>query len=376
MRIALIAGCLEPGQDGVGDYARRLATECERLGHQVALLSVAEKHSSGNPVAEPISTLRLTSAEWRGDGGQEARRWLDTFRPDWVSLQFVPYSFDPRGLFAASIGAFRTTLGGATNRHIFFHEIWIGSYQGAPLRARLTGFRQKKAVRRLLQAIEPRCVHTNTGYHRDALATIGQPARILPLFGNVPVPIPAAAAAAIALPGVDPAALVCGMFGSLDPGWAAEKFLQDFAMLATSLGKPVALVAAGGLGLGAKRFNQIAEEWREKVACVAVGRCAEAELARLFARFDFGVTSVPWNIVGKSGSAAALREHGLRVVVTTAGSPPRFASSRIDGVDSDPGFVAYFRDRNSLPSALQRSRPQERAPIVAEQFLADLHAAE
>jgi hypothetical protein len=38
---------------------------------------------------------------------------------------------------------------------------------------------------------------------------------------------------------------------------------------------------------------------------------------------DFGLTSVPWNLRGKSSTAAALREAGMEVVVIRRGTPVR-----------------------------------------------------
>lgn len=373
MRIAFVTGSLEPGRDGVGDYTRRLAAECVRAGHEVALLAVAEPSPVNSMVAEPLPTLRLTAAEWRGDGGARAGAWIEAFRADWACLQFVPYSFDPRGLFGGSIDALRTTLGGAKKRQIFFHEVWIGSYQGAPWRERFVGWCQRRATRALLRAVAPDCVHTSIAYNRAALATIGQKAKILPLFGNVP--LIAKPESSAALLGVDPAALVCGIFGSIDPQWEAAAFLSEFARLAAGQGRPAALVAVGGLGPGAARFEEIAVEWRERIACVALGRREAVDLSAVFARFDFAATSVPWNIVGKSGSVAALREHGLRVVVTASGRPPRFAGKLADDAESDAGLIPYFRTRALTVEVLLKTPSGARPPLVAQQFLADLHAA-
>jgi len=369
MKIVFIAGCLEPGRDGVGDYTRALATECARRGHEVRLLSVGEPAQPAVTV-DGLPTLRLTADAWRADGGSAAQRWLEAFAPDWASLQFVPYSFAPRGFFAPAIPALMRAVGTAPRRHLFVHEVWIGSQAGAPLRARVAGWWQRRAVARLLRLMRPALVHTSARYHIDALATLGQPARRLPLFGHVPVP---AVGARAVLPGVADDALVCGLFGTLYD-WRPDEFLADYAALAASLGRPAALVAAGGLGAaGAKRFARLAERWSGTIACRASGRMTEAELAAVFARFDCAATSMPWNIVGKSSSAASLRLHGLRVVVTAAGDPPRFRAAAPDEAGADDGFVPYFRTRRLERSLFQRTAPGPDVGAVAERFLADLH---
>lgn len=370
MRIAFVVGCLEPGRDGVGDYTATLAAECERRGHEVRLLSLAEKSAVVSP--DFAGRQRLSLADWREDGGTTARAWLEAFRPEWVSLQFVPYSFDPRGFFAASIESIGNIVGAGPRRHVFFHEIWIGSQRGASLKMQLSGWWQCRAMRALLHRIAPARVHTSTAYYQMALETIGQPAERLRMFGSVPR---AAGISVSILPSEVPTdAIVCGHFGTLHPDWIPDAFLADFAALAAQRQRPAALVTVGSLGYGQERFARMAEQWKERVTCVSLGRLDEPALAAAFARFDFAVTSVPWNILGKSSSAAALREHGLPVIVTAEGSAPRFTSTRIDDAAEDPGFLPYFRNRSVLESALTKTPPRAGVSATADRFLANLDA--
>ncbi len=373
MKIAFVTGCLEPGHDGVGDYTRTLANECVRRGHTVRLLSLAEKGDQTRGAGAQGDAWRLTPAEWRKDGGASARQWLDRFGPDWVSLQFVPYSFDPRGFFGPSIAPLTHIAGAAPRRHVFFHEIWIGSQRGAPLKARLTGWWQRRAIVELLQRVSPESVHSSTAYYCAALASIGQRADILPMLGSVPRALGATSLSALA--SLPPDALVCGHFGTLHPDWQPDSFLDDFATLAAAHRRPAVLMAAGSLGYGAKLFRRLSEQWKGRVQSVTLGRLDADQLSAAFARFDFAVTSVPWNILGKSSSAAALREHGLRVVVTAGGSPPRFASPEINDAGADPGFVPYFRDHAALATALDKTSPRPGVLATAERFLADLNDA-
>ena len=370
MKIAFVAGCLEPGHDGVGDYTATLATECVRRGHEVRLLSLAEKVSM--TASGSSDRLRLSPADWRQDGGAAARAWLDDFHPDWVSLQFVPYSFDPRGFFGASVESIGNIVGAAPRRHVFFHEIWIGSQRGASPKAWLSGWWQRRAVQALLRRIAPTCVHTSTAYYQSALAAIGQPVGRLRMFGSVPRPasIPAAT-----LPSEIPTnALICGHFATLHPDWVPDPFLADLLALAARRRQPAVWVAVGSLGYGRERFAHTAERWKGRVTCVSLGRLDQPALAAAFSRFDFAVTSVPWNVLGKSSSSAALREHGLSVVVTTEGSAPRFTSARIDDAAEDPGFLPYFRDRSVLDWALTKTLPRPGVSATADRFLADLDA--
>lgn len=371
MRIAFVTGCLEPGRDGVGDYVRTLAAECVRAGHEVRLLALAEPARVTPRSDEVLPVRRQTLAESLADDGRAARAWLDEFAPEWTSLHFVPYAFDPRGLFGGRVPLLAQVLAAGARRHVFFHEIWIAFAHGAPWKERAVGFLQRRALARLLQEVAPAVVQTSNACYRHALGTLGCTASELPMFGSVPL---RSGVAPAQWPGVAPGALVCGTFGTLHPNWEHEPFLTDFAQLAAARGRRAVLVAAGELRHGAPLFAQLAARWRGRVDCLALGAQSSAQLAEAFARFDFAVTASPATIVGKSSSAAALREHGLRVVVTNAGQPPRFAVAPGELEPTDTGFVPYFRSRESLATALEKTTPRPGAAHTAQLFLASLSA--
>lgn len=375
MRIVFVTGCLEPSRDGVGDYVRTLAAECVQRGHKVALVSLAEHRviAPGAVEHEALPMLRLTLEQAAAGDGVAVRQWVEAFRPDWTSLHFVPYSFHPRGFFGGRISLLAKVLGAAAHRHVFFHELWIGSAVGAAVKERATGWWQRRGVGELLRRIMPEVIHTSIGYYRAALATIGYQAGLLPMFGSVPAG--EGTAARIDLPGIESTALVCGMFGALHPNWVSEPFLSDFAALGTALGRPPVLAAAGAQRHGQAIFARLAAEWRGRVACVALGEQSAAQLTRVFARFDFAVATSPWNLIGKSSSAAALREHGLSVVVTNAGTAPRFAVSAADLEPADGGFLPYFRDRAQLATVPGKTSRRHGVKVAAELLLADLQRA-
>lgn len=370
MRIVFIAGCFAPGRDGVGDYARMLARECARRGHTVALVSLGEPARVETPAAEDegVPVLRLTLAE-AGDGGR-VREWVEAFAPDVASLHVVPYSFHPRGFFGPKIPLLVAAVAPARRRQIFFHELWIGSARDARWKERVTGWVQRRAVAALLRAVAPDVVHTSNAYYRAALTTLGREARVMPVFGSVPLPTGTVARAGF--PGIPENALVCGMFGSLHPNWESESFLADFAALAERERRPAVLAAAGGLRHGLEFFNRLKARWSGRVAFVALGEHPVPRLAEIFARFDFAVSASPWLLIGKSASAAGLREHGLGVVITNAGSPPRFAWDGRASEPEDPGLIPYFRDRSLLARVPMRTAPRAGVAASAEIFLRDV----
>ena len=104
MKILFICGSIEPGKDGVGDYTRRLCGELIRIGHEVQILSLCDFQ-----VASFISDSQETEAKKvvanripKATSNKQRILWsqdvLNKFEPDWISLQYVPYSFNPKGL--------------------------------------------------------------------------------------------------------------------------------------------------------------------------------------------------------------------------------------------------------------------------------------
>ena len=130
MKTAFLCSSLERGRDGVGDYTRRLASELIRQGHPSIAISLNDTHIS-DPVFElqkiegnSVSVLRLPGTMPWQERASTARKWLDAFNPDWVSLQFVPFGFHPKGL-PFGLSRHLKSIIGLRPLHWMFHELWV-----------------------------------------------------------------------------------------------------------------------------------------------------------------------------------------------------------------------------------------------------------
>ena len=70
-----------------------------------------------------IDTLRL-SQQLSRERVAKAKRYVDAYDPDWLSLQFVPHAFNAKGISLALPGQLKK-IGGYRKSHIMFHELWI-----------------------------------------------------------------------------------------------------------------------------------------------------------------------------------------------------------------------------------------------------------
>ena len=102
--VLFICGSLEPGKNGVGDYTRSLVGSLETLGvkgniiatHDTDVTEIIEEEQCSEGVSVPVLRIpRDTTKEARTASIVSALRQIG---PDWVSVQFVPYSFHRKGL--------------------------------------------------------------------------------------------------------------------------------------------------------------------------------------------------------------------------------------------------------------------------------------
>src|SRR5690606_8431966 len=84
---------------------------------------------------------------------QRVKGWIREFAPDWISLQFVPYSWHPKGWFGRWIPELEQVLSLTPRRHVFLHEIWIGTHRGASFKSRIVGGYQRHNFARLFRRI-------------------------------------------------------------------------------------------------------------------------------------------------------------------------------------------------------------------------------
>lgn len=319
MKILFFCGSLEPGQDGVGDYTRRLAEECAARGHACSVIGL---HDPGvtrvTTHLNDIRLIRLPATDPWPERLAGAAQHLQGFEPDWVSWQIVAYGFNARGYLPSALLEAAPELRGQ-RCHAMLHELWIGMEAGASWRARAIGWRQRRGVLCLLDRLDPDCIQTSQTVYQHALMREGIGAGRLGLFSNIPIaePLPERRSPlARWLPAAQTtgaAPLVALTFGTLHPQWRPAATVEWFLATARRLGRSPALIVTGRAGAHAPA---ILEHFRRQGVHVAVtGELDAVAISHLLQAADFGIAAHPWALIGKSGAAAAMLEHGLPVLV-------------------------------------------------------------
>jgi len=367
--------------DGVGDYTRRLAVELNALGHRCHLLALADTHAQDTTAGEfpasngVVSYLRLPASQpWR-ERVRQARRFRERIAPDWISWQIVPYGFDPRGL-SFGLGGRCREIAGNCRSQVMFHEVWIGEAEEVPLKNKIVGKLQRYIIRDLVRTLQPAVVHTHMPLYQHLLGTVGARATILPLFGNIPLtthPHPdwLKEKWPVGWAQLDLAERqswwLFVIFGSIHPEWNPDDFWQRSSQVAQRAGKKCLFISIGRPGAAGERIlHELQKHEGNSWQLLQLGQQSEEEISQCLLMADFGVSAVPPEYIFKSGTATAMIEHGLPIIVTRptlryAHCPPEVLSIGMKNVTRDFDL-----------EALKKTKPESLLPIVAKQFIEDL----
>jgi glycosyltransferase involved in cell wall biosynthesis len=358
VKILFLTGSSERGKDGVGDYTRALAGECARLGHEAFLLSLNDPWLTGS--LQNPAELRLGAKMSWPDRVNSARAFLAQNGAEVVSLQFVPYSFHPAGLSFALPQILRAIIG-QTRVQLMFHEIWIGSHQGAPLQVKILGFCQRKTIQAMVKGLACRKVHTSNMVYARLLARYGIDAELLPLFGSVPV------TATRNEPMRSDCTLSLGLFGSIHPEWNPDEMLAELRRL----GRPIRLSHVGRIGPGEQVWSELSGRYQSEIEFCRFGEQSFENISQFLGSLDFGVATTPLSLIGKSSCTAAMLDHGLPVIVSRNDIHFR-GISEVAPISE----LLIPVDENFLErlATVKRQPPWPRLPAVAAQFLHDLGA--
>jgi glycosyltransferase involved in cell wall biosynthesis len=291
-----------------------------------------------------------------------ARSFVAAIRPDLVSLQYVPYSFHPAGLNFV-LPQILSAIVGQLPVQIMLHEIWTGAHVGAAAKVRVFGFCQRKIIESVLKKLSCRVIHTSNLVYVRLLQKRHIPAKLLPLFGSIPI----ASVENTAPPNGN--VLRIGMFGAIHPEWSPDAFLTQLE----KLGRPLSVSHIGRIGPGESIWSDMVERFKSKIEFHLYGEQFPQQISRFLLSTDLGVATTPLSLVGKSSSVAAMLDHGLPVIVSRNDvhfpgiAEKDLASERVISVDES------FLDR---VKAVKRLSPEPSLPRIAKQFLDDLIAAQ
>jgi hypothetical protein len=324
MKIVFLCGSLQPGHDGVGDYTRRLAAEMFIQGHEVAIIALndakIETKFEGIQRSENIDlpVLRLPAAWANKLRFTIAKEWIDKFNPEWISLQFVIFSFHTKGLPVGLIG-FLAGLGKGRRWHMMFHELWVGMPVGASGKHIFWGWLQQKIISWLILRLKPEVIHTQSMLYYAQLTRLGFKVNHLPLFSNVPV------VSNFESKGIKKASEIkhisIVIFGTIHPQAPVEQIVNEVMLYKKANKSEVSLTLIGRSGTEQERWVSV---WKSAGICVDVlGEQPLACISKVLSKATIGVFTGALAMIDKSGTVAAMLAHKLPVICVAQPWKPR-----------------------------------------------------
>jgi hypothetical protein len=341
LRILFFCGSLEPGKDGVGDYTRRLSGELIRQGHTCGIVAIMDKDTNQRTEElqvndlTTISVLRLPYSNGYELNCIDAKPWVNTFNPDWISLQYVPFSFHHKGLPFKLSEALQPLVKGKKVQ-LMFHELWVGISVNSPLKHKVIGYFQRYIANQLLQKLGPRSIVTSNVLYQLVLKSGGIDADILSLFSNIPkahFEQEFKNELLIHLKVQEDEFhkyLYLGVFGSIYPEANIEKVLNELLVNSNETNKSLVFISFGRIGSdGTLELERLKTQFSGRIHFINLGELTQERVSTLLQLLDFGISCTPLQHLGKSGVFAAMKLHGLEVIISSKEVIPEYEDQLI-----------------------------------------------
>jgi len=335
-KILFICGSLEPSKDGVGDYTRRLCVELIKQGHQAHILSLCDEDinsfTNGLQIVDntEVSVSRIPKASSYKQRLIWVQEVLKEKTPDWISLQYVPYSFQAKGL-PVWMPKFLKELKGDYQWHIMFHELWIGISTISPLKHKVTGFFQRIIAQQIINRLKPTLITTSNNLYKLVLEKVKISSTILPLFSNIPkvdveqtIKTDLFSKLKISEDEIHNY-FFTGVFGSIYPEANLEKVLTELLISIEDSHKKLIFISFGRIGItGKKEIERLSKHFIDKIQFLNYGEQEPTGISTLMQILDNGISCTPRQHLGKSGVFAAMKLHGLKVLMSSSEIIPEY----------------------------------------------------
>ena len=312
MRILFVCSCIEPGSDGVGDYTQKMCDALIKIGHEVSILAIYDSYVTGkinqlhNSAYFSYSTTRIGANTKYKQRFKWSHECITAFKPDWVSVQFVPFGFNAKGL-PFWLPKFLAKLDGNYSWQIMFHELWIGRGKDTSLKNKIVSVTQEHIVKKLIAKLQPKVIHTHLPTYQRNLLKITNTIKPLPLFSNIE-PVSNTVGSSIEN------RFRWAFFSQVSAAPEIIAFINAVNIQLVTKGIFTELVIIGG---NKSKMATFVADFKQKCTSVNMVTCtgflSEKEISNELSQSSLGITPVPRHAIGKSGTVAAFLAHGIPV---------------------------------------------------------------
>lgn len=244
----------------------------------------------------------------------KVKKFADDFNPDWISLQFVPFGYQIKGL-PFGLEKRLKYVSHKVRWHIMFHELSVNKDES--LKFRLWAFLQVQIIRSLLKGLKPSLITTNTEVYQHSLQKLGYPSIVLPLFSNIQRADHPIDSANDKIPDYlqhDRSSFITGtLFGAFSfKSWNLHSLLDK--LVKQYQHKKIIIAAIGKMSSGSEYWKMIKAGY-PSIQFLEIGMQDVAFISYWLTNYtDFGILTTLPELSGKSGSFMAFKEHGIPVL--------------------------------------------------------------
>jgi len=314
LKICFITGQKESNQCGITDYVELITQGLEKLGHEIEQIFI----------------------------NKDSEELTDLPDADLYSFQFAPYAYANHGLPKTILNFLAKEL--CSKRvHLNFHEIWVGAYPRANWKERGIGWLQKMLILGFINKCKPVWITSSNAAALDRLKLASVPARFLYLFGNIPF----STTSKVTTKGQ---MLKVAFFGTPYADFPYDKLGDFFSTLSKNSGKKLEMVLIGRQREDAGSDHIYAMRKKHEFFIERTGELSTDLISEQLQECTLGVSTTPYDVIGKSGATAAMLEHGLPVLAYDDGDTPQ---ESLFIPDPFKGQIFLINDHSSVEKLLQ-----------------------
>ena len=325
MKIVFICGSLEPGMDGVGDYVQRIAGILKTKGHEVTLVALKDRYikflqTEKNEIIQ-VSVYRIPAIFSMRKRYSIISKIIEELKPDWISLQYVGFSYERYGL-PLEMPFYLRDMARNSKLQITLHELWCGMDEFSKWTEQVLGFAQKLFLKSLITIVKPDLIFTSIEFYKDELSALGIKSIVAPVFGNIPLyefapddtwnKYTYESGLQLITKNLKDW-LVITFFGTVYPCPGLDNLLNSTLEAAKKENQSLAVISIGN-----NRLNNVEETIKlfRNTKYFSLGILPAEIINRIFDLTTFGVLTSPANRLNKSGSAIAMLERGIPILIS------------------------------------------------------------
>lgn len=301
MKIHLIAAALPPALDGIGDYTARIAAELAHSATVTVLTAQADPEPIPGVVVETVFAADHPRSVWN------IARCIEADPPDWVLLQYNPFSFGRwgRNLHLPLVLRRIKRLCPGVRIAVMVHETFVPF--GVNWKFRVMTLWQRPQFALISRTADVLFFSVEAWAKTFEKKFPGKPVIHLPVGSNIPH-VPISRTEARARLDISDDTLVLGVFGGMHISRLME-WVQSAAEAVRATGREMLVLHMGP-------DNDAMSAMLGSVPLRADGPLPEEEVSRRFAAMDIHLAPFVDGISTRRGSLMAGLQHGIATVGT------------------------------------------------------------